>query len=149
MAQVEELLRTLLLTFTPVTALTGTGGAARIRPDRLHQSDDPDLPAIIMQVDAETPTNRLDGLGGRRFIDVTLVCRARTKAAARTLAEAVRLNGTDPGTGLGGFKGTVSGTLLDAWLEDRTLAFNPKREGSDEGTYDLFENYVVSFAEVV
>lgn len=152
MATVEDNLRTLLLAFSGVTALTGAGDAARIRPDRLHQDDT--IPAVgggvIIEVDNEVPENSLDGLGGLVYADVNIVCRARQKAIARTLAEAIRTNDTDPGTGLAGYTGTpVGGSQIDAVLEDTSTVFIPEAEGSDEGWYDVFCSYTVSFAEVV
>lgn len=144
---VEADLRTLLLTFGTVTALVGTGDAARIRPDRLQETDDNTQPAIIIEVDNERPLNDIGGIGGRRYVEVTLRCRARTKAVARSLAEAVRVNGTNPGTGLAGYCGTVAGKVYDAYLDDEQTAFTPAEEGSDQGWYDIFSNYVVTFSE--
>ena len=144
---VEADLRTYLLTLGTVTALVGTGDSARIRPDRLQQGDDETQPAIIVEVDNEKPLNTLDGKGGRRYADVTLRCRAQTKAEARSLAEAIRVNGTDPGTGLAGYRGTISGTIYDAVLDDDQTSFGPAAEGSDQGYYDVFSNYVISWAE--
>ena len=103
-------LRTLLLTFSAVTDLVGTGDTARIRPERLHQDDDDTEEAIIVQVDNIEHLNDLTGKGGRIFAYVTLVCRASTQALAEALAEAVRTNDTDPGTGLAGYTTRTSGT---------------------------------------
>lgn len=144
---VEADLRTLLLTFSPVTALVGTGDSARIRPDKLAQGDDDTLQAIIIEVDDERPQNTLEGTSLRRYADVTVRCQARTKAQARAVALAVKLNGTDPGTGLAGYTGTLSGTVYDAWLEDEQTSFSPVEEGSDEAYYYVFSNYVMTWAE--
>jgi len=147
---VEADLRTLLLSFgSAITDKVGTGNAARIRPDRLHEEDDDTQAAIIVEVDNERPLNTLDGKGGRRYADVTLRCRARTKAAARALAESVRTKDTDPGTGLAGYNGTVSGTEYDAVLDDEQTSFSPAADGSDQGWYDVFSNYVVTWAETI
>ena len=147
MRSVEGDPRTLLLTFTPVTALVGTGDSARIRPDKLAQEDDNRLQAIMIEVDNETPQNTLDGTSLRRYADVTLVCQARTKAKARALALAVKLNGTDPGTGLAGYTGTVNSTLYSIFLEDEPTSFTPVEEGSDEAYYYVHSNYNVTWAE--
>lgn len=152
MATVETNLRTLLLTFSGVTALTGTGDAARIRPDRLHKKDViPDEGGgVIIEVDNERPQNSIDGLGGLVYADVNIICRAREKEIARTLAEAIRTNDTNPGTGLAGYTGTpVGGSKIDAVLEDMTTVFIPEVDGGDEGWYDVFCSYIVSFNEVV
>jgi hypothetical protein len=144
---VEADLRTYLLTLGTVTALVGTGNSARIRPDRLQQGDDPLQPAIIVEVDDEQHKNDLDGKGGLVYSTVTLRCRARTKAVARSLAEAIRVNGTDPGTGLAGRTGLMNGTSYGAVLEDEQTSFTAQAEGSDEGWYDVFCNYILSHAE--
>ena len=144
---VEADLRTLLLTFTPVTALVGTGDSARIRPDKLAQGDDDTEEAIIIEVDDERPLNDLAGKSLRRYADVTIRCRARTKARARALAVAVKLNGTDPGTGLGGYTGTVNCTLYSIYLDDEQTSMSPVEDGSDEAYYDVFSNYVITWAE--
>lgn len=152
MATIEENLGRLLLTFSGVTALTGTGDAARIRPDRLHQ--DETIPAkkgaVIIEVDNEDPQNDLSGTGGLVYANVNLVCRAHEKAIARTLAEAIRTNDTDPGTGLAGYSGTPSGgSQIDAVLEDSQPTFTPREEGRDEGWYDVNCSYIVSHREVI
>lgn len=144
---VEADLRTLLLTFDALTALVGTGDSARIRPDKLAQGDDDKLQAIIIEVDDEQPQNTLEGTSLRRYADVTIRCQARTKAQARAVALAVKLNGTDPGTGLAGYVGTVNSTVYDAWLEDEQTSYSPVEEGSDEAYYYVFSNYQITWAE--
>ena len=144
---VEGDLRTLLLTFTPVTALVGTGNSARIRPDKLAQMDDDRLQSIIIEVDSEEPQNMLDGTSLRRYADVTLVCQASTKAEARALALAVKLNGTAPGTGLAGYGGTVNSVRYDAWLDDEQTSYASVDEESDEAYYYVFSNYKITWAE--
>jgi hypothetical protein len=144
---VEADLRTFLLTLNTVTALVGTGDAARIRPDVLWEEDDKTEEAIIIEVDNEDILTTIDGKGGRRMADVTLRCRARTKAEARALSEAVRVNGADPGTGMAGMVETINGTVYDAWLEDEQLSATPVAEGSDQFYYDVFSNYRVTWLE--
>lgn len=144
---VEGDLRTYLLTLNTVTALVGSGDNARIRPDRLEQSDDSLQPAIIVEADDDDHKNDLSGKGGLIYSAVTLRCRARTKAVARSLAEAVRVNGTDPGTGLAGRTGAMNGTTYGAVLEDEQTSFTAQAEGSAEGWYDVFCNYILSHTE--
>lgn len=143
---IEHSLRDLLLTLSAVTDIVGTGGSARIRPDRLGQQDT--RPGIMVEVDLEEPQNSLDGKGGLVYARVTISCRAVTKAVSRTLAEAVRTNNTDPGTGLAGYHGVAGSQEIDAVLEDTITSFNSKDDGSDEGWYDTDALYVVSFHEV-
>lgn len=144
---VEADLRTFLLTLGTVTSKVGEGDAARIRPDVLAQGDDETKPAIIIEVDSERPTNTLRGTGGRIYADVTLRCRAREKEDARALAEAVRVNGANPGTGMAGMTQTINGTVYDAVLEDKQTSKTPVAEGSDEFYYDVFCNYTVTWLE--
>jgi len=80
-----------------------------------------ETPAVVFEIDAERPQNSLDGRGGLVFADVNVICRAETRAKSRELAEAVRVNGTDPGTGLAGYSG-----VFDAVLDDMQPAAVPK-----------------------
>lgn len=148
MAEIEESLRTYLLTLTALTGISGigTGDAAPIRPDRLHETDD-DI-GVIIEVD-EDKLNDLTGRGGRVMADVNLVCRARTKEVSRQIAEAIRLNGTDPGTGLAGYTGAAGSQTIDAWLEDMQTGFVKDEDGSDQGFYDTNCSYVITFTEVI
>ncbi len=141
MATMEELVRAALLTFTPVTDLVGgTGNDARIETDRIDENDD--LPAIIIEVDDERYQNDLSGTSGRIYVDVNVVCRADDRTGSRALADAVRLNGTDPGTGLHGYKDTVLSTVLDAWLEDIVNSATPRADASDRYWYDANMSFV-------
>ena len=131
---IDEKIRTALLAMASVTARTGTGSAARIRTDNLEPRDQVTATqdAIIIQVDSETPLNDLSGKGGRRMSSVVLVCRGVSRNRARALAEAVRVNGTNPGTGLAGYSGT-----FDAWLEDIVASKTPREDGSKNFWYDV------------
>ncbi len=134
---VEADIRTALLAMSAVTGLVGASSLARIRPDRLHEDDT--LPAVIVEVDSEVPQNDISGVGGLRISSVNLICRATTRAGSRALAEAVRTNGTNPGTGLAGY----AGASLDAVLETMTTAYVPKDDGSDQGWYDTNMDFTV------
>ncbi len=147
--ELEVDLRTLLLTFTPVTALVGTGDSARIRPDRLNEADDDSQPHILIHIVNEEPQNDLSGRGGLVYADVDIECRAKTKAKSRAVAEAVRLNGTDPGTGLAGYTGTPSDTVTDGVLEDVQTAIIDAKDGSDQEYYTTVCRYVVCHQEVI
>lgn len=125
--------------------LQGSITTSRIRPDRFHKQDN--YPGISIEVDDEDHLNGLDGKGGLVYSEVTVRCRAATRKAARQLAEAVRTNNTDPGTGLAGYDGNVNGHQFDAYLEDEQVSFTSKRAGSDQGWYDVFCNYICSFTE--
>jgi hypothetical protein len=149
MATIEESLATYLLTLSALTGISGigTGNSAPIRPDRLAEEDG-DI-GVIIEVDNENKLNDLTGRGGRVMANVNLVCRAPTKKVSRQIAEAIRLNDTDPGTGLAGFGGTVGGLTFDAWLEDTVTSFIKDDDGSDQGFYDTNCSYMVTYAEVI
>lgn len=144
---IEADIRTLLLTFNAVTALVGTSYSARIRPYRLQQDDDETSEHIVIEVDNVDHLNTLDGLGGRVYADVTLRCIAPTLTRANALAEAVRVNGTNPGTGMAGYTGTVNGHTFDSVLENETANFVPSDDARDEGYYSVLCSYTVTVAE--
>lgn len=112
----EADIRTALLTLDAVTALVGTGDSARIRPYQLAAIDDREEEHIIVEVDSEPREHSLDGGNCLVLATVNLSCRAMTRDAARTLAAAVKTNGTTPGTGLAWYGG--SGTAFDAWIPE-------------------------------
>lgn len=144
---IEADLRTALLSMSAVTALVGTSYSARIRPYRLQQDDAGSSEHIIIEVDSVDHANTLDGLGGRIFADVTLRCIGPTLARANALAEAVRVNGTNPGTGLAGYSGTVNGHQFDAVLMDEAVNFVPSDDGRDDGYYSVLAGYNVTVSE--
>lgn len=143
---IEADIRSALLTMNAVTAIVGTGSSARIRPDRLHEDDDDSLAWIVIEIDDERRENDLQGQGGLIFASVNILCRAKTKAAARALAEAVRVNGTNPGTGLAGYGGG-SGATFDSYLESTATSYTPADDGSDQGFYDVNMQFTVIDSE--
>jgi hypothetical protein len=148
-AEVGESLRAALLAMSAVTDLVGTGDDARIRP-RLEQEEDvPANGSITIEEDFEDHLNDLLGQGGREMIEVNIVCRAPTKKASKALAEAVRTNGTNPGTGLAGYNGTPIDVEIDCWLDGVTPSFTHKGDGSDDGWWDTNCSYMVTQAETV
>jgi len=137
-----SVLRTKLLSLSGVTALTGTGAAARIRPDRLHATDsvtDANA-AVVIEVDQERPSLDIGGTSRRQYADVTLRCRSRSLAVASQLADAVR-------SGLCAAAWTDGGTEYDATFEDRQSSFAADDDGSDQGFYDVFVNLIVTNPE--
>jgi hypothetical protein len=139
----EADIRTALAAMTAVTAIVGTGNSARIRTDRLHEGDE--LPAVLVEVDTEEKVNDLSGKGGASFCGVTVTCLALMRETARALAEAVRVNGTNPGTGLAGY----SGSAFHCTLESITTGFVPLEDGSDEGWYQCVMQCEVFATETI
>jgi serine/threonine protein kinase HipA of HipAB toxin-antitoxin module len=141
---IEDNLRALLLTFGAVTALV----AQRIRPDELHQSDA--LPAIVLSVPSEEHHNDLEATGGLVAATVLITAIAETKLAARAIAEAVRTNGTNPGTGLAGYSGAAgSGSIQGAFLLKTSQHFEPEQDGSADSRWEITGEYEVWYAETV
>lgn len=137
----ETDVRTALLAMSAVTDLVST----RIRTDRLAEGDT--LPAIILEVDSEDPENDLRGKGGLTYADLVVRCRAANGAAARALAEAVKLNGTDPGTGLAGY-GTIA-SAFQAVLMSSSRAYIPDDDGSDMREREVAMDFRCSFQETI
>lgn len=130
-----------------VTALVGTGSAARIRPDRLDDRDDKDEEHVVIEIDRAAPQNSIDGLGGLTYAEVNISCRGATRTQADALALAVKRNGTNPGTGLAGY-GT-SGTTFNAVLDDEVNSEVPRGDGSQKTWFTIEQTYVMSYAEAV
>lgn len=137
-----EAIRAKLLTLGAVTAITST-----IRPDELMQGDR--LPAIIISVDEEEPQNDLDGHGGLVDATVTISAIDSNPTRARLLAEAIRINGTNPGTGLAGFSGTAGSLEIDAILNRKSSGFVPLGDGSEDGYFSVDSIYTVWYSETV
>lgn len=142
-AYIEKDLRTFLLTLDAVTALVG----ARIRPMRIEQDDD--LPAIVITDVTEEPDNDLNGNGGLVLATVNVMAIAETLEGARDLAEAIRLNGTDPGTGLAGYSGPAGDLDVKAWLKTRQSSIILADDsGQDSDWYIVESIYEIHFNEV-
>lgn len=148
---IEDAVRAFLLTRTAVVYLLGThseAGDPSIRPDRLHQKDR--LPGIAIVVEEEDHLNDLSGKGG--LVQATLIvsCLATTRRASRQLAEAVRTNGTDPGTGLAGYRGAAGSiSEIHAQLNNSQTNYVPLKVDSDEGIYSTDATYEVWYHETV
>lgn len=135
---IEESLRAALKSMTAVTAIVSD----RIWDEWFRTAT---VPAIVFEIDTENPANDLSGRGGLVYADVNIICRAATRAASRTLAEAVRTNGSiSPGSGLAGYSGD-----FDAVLEDTQPAAVPKAEGSNAYWYDTNMSFSVSWEEAI
>ena len=144
----EADIRSALLEMSAVTALTGSDATtARIRSDKLDPSDDRTEEHIIIEVDSETTENTLEGVGGLPLCEVNISCRAMTRKAADALAAAVRVNGTNPGTGLAGYGG--SGTEFHSWLVSRTRTTTRWDDKSDRKWHSVEMDFRVQYSETV
>lgn len=133
--EIESALRTALIGMSAVTDIVGN----RVW-DEWFRSET--LPAIVFEFDNEFQENDITGHGGHIFADVNVICRAETRKEARQLSEAVRTNGTSPGTGLAGYS-----NVFDAWLEDRQNAAVPKGDGGNSYWYDVNMSFRLQWSE--
>jgi len=131
-------IRTALLAMDAVTALTGSAArSARIRSYVLETIDDRTEEHIIIEVDGKPRDNMLGGDGALVLADVNLSCRALTRTKANALAEAVKINGTDPGTGFAWYGG--SGTAFHCWLDSEVPSRIGWQDGSKERVWHTVE----------
>lgn len=150
---IESSIRARLLNLAAVTAIVGSGSDARIRPHKLWQKDDlKDGPAIMVVVNREEDQNDLNCEGGLIIADISVMCVANTNDAARSLAKAVKYNGTSPGTGLAHAEWNLPTAPLAVesccyvYTECGFVFF---ADESDEGYYYADCHYTVIYAESV
>lgn len=148
---IEASIRAKLLTLSAVTALVGSGAAARIRPYKLWQKDDVSGDgALIVRVNREEPQNDLTYRGGLVRGDVSIVACAETIEAARALAAAVRSNNTDAGTGLAGSDWELADVTVQSCLHTfNEPDFIPYSDDSDEGYFVVDSHYELMYEETL
>jgi len=141
----EQALASLIGTFSAVTALCGS----RIYPDEVPQAAAKTYPQMEIEIEEENyqDSETLDFLGGLVMATVRIRTISNLKSQARALAEALRTNGTDPGTGLAGYDGTVNSMLIKAKLDHKQSGYIPEEDGSDSGRYAVDSTYSITFQE--
>jgi hypothetical protein len=143
---IQEAVRAWLLTRTAVTAITST-----IRVDALDQRDKPDVTAcILMTVDRkEYDTQNTDGKSD--LVQATMMISAISggRDSSEALAEAIRINGTDPGTGLMGSRVRSGGLNFDAMLESQDFGYIQNIDGSDSGLFSVDSQYTVFYYQTI
>lgn len=145
MATLETALRTKILALDAVSALTTT-----VRWDKLDEDDDlKTVSAVVISVEQEEPYNDLAGVGGLVKATVRISSLSESKARARSIAEAIRINGSNPGTGLAGFSGVSNGVEMDCILQRNELGFFPYIDDSDDGFYFVDSIYQVDYGETI
>ncbi len=125
-----------------VTALVGAGTSARVYEDNAPRETT--AAHIIVEVDNDRSLNDITGKGGMRIGNVNLICRSASRVGADALAEAVRNNGTTPGTGLAGY----TGSTFDSVWEDVSAGRSPKGDASAGWWYDANVSLLVIATEV-
>ncbi len=113
----------------------------RIYPLSIPQGES--LPAIVYQVISEEHDNHVDGSGGLAHATVQISCYATSYAAARNLAETIRVAIT-------GDRGTyasieVTGCLLESDLD----IYHPPADASDVGVYQIANSYSYWYREAI
>ncbi len=148
--EIVESLVAALKAMSAVTDLVGTGNDARIAAWLKQDVTIPENGTIIVELDSTDHKNDLLGQGGLEYHDINILARAPTASAASVLAEAIRVNGTDPGTGLAGFSDTPLTTLVDATLIDTTGPIVAVRDdGSTLPYFDINMTFECSQNEVI
>jgi hypothetical protein len=154
-AYLEDALATLIGGLTAVQAMRPN---IPIRPFKLAVSDNLNCgPAVIIAPQGEEHENDLSGRGGAVTWTGFIRCVGEKWHDCRALAEAIRSNNTDPGTGLAGFAGTVSVPLPDgssATFELEIVTYDKKEfsfifqtDASDEGDYVIDATLTCNYQE--
>lgn len=140
-------LRALLLTLNSVTALVGAGAEARIRPGNLDENDD--YPAIVVNIERQSNDQDLDSEAGLVEATVMITCLSYDVTEAWSLREKVRVNDTDPGTGVAGYRGTPITIDIDVSHVGDVHDSAPLDDGSDRYVHAVGSEYTIWFNEPV
>lgn len=109
MATIEEAVNTLLLATATITAIVGSGTAARIYPLRIPQ--DATRPALAYQKISSPKQMSHGGSSNLARSRFQFTCQCETYTSVKTLTAALR-------NALIGYRGTVSGVRIDGILID-------------------------------
>lgn len=133
----------LLNTFDAVTAATTC-----IRTDHVDQSDE--LPYVIIEVPDAEVFGDLSGEGGLVSAEVVIRCRSASVIEADAIGEAVRTNGTDPGTGLAGYDGPAgSGSVQGSQHTGFGTDYVPDDDGEPTGEFEHYATYRIWYSQTV
>lgn len=139
---VREYLRTLTAVTTRATA---------IRRRRLIQSDNwMKNDFILLFVNDENfDTQNISGKSDLVTANITISCISSDVDRAWELAEAVRTNNENPGSGLQGAVVREDDYSFDAMLESRSERDIPNQDGSDSGLVTVDSEYTIKYYETV
>ncbi len=138
--RVDEAVRARLLSLTALAALVGQA----IRVDELDQGENAD--AVCIVVTEEFAESDLQGQSYLVNASLDVECYSRSRTKSRQIAEAVRSNNTDPGTGLAGFDGNSGKgafTVL-AW-RGRSLGVEVSPSGEGTGRFVCTDSYEIQY----
>lgn len=142
---IEEAVRTRLLTLSAVAALTTT-----IKFYELLMTDLPQGGAAIVIRTANRTwddDNNLDGRTTLARATVIITSLSRKLSVASSLAEAVRTNSTNPGTGMGPCTVTTGDLPFQATLLSEETDRARDEDGSDIGVWSVEQTYALTFTE--
>ena len=143
-ATIEQAVVTALQGMTAVTAIT-----SQIRPMKFAFRDDINSgPGVLVFPEQEDMQVDLSGRGGAESMQMLVRCASLTMIQSRNLAEACRNNGTNPGTGLEAFSGTVAGMVIQMiTIDTKTFDFIFFGTHTDEGYYVVDLHCTVDYSE--
>ncbi|MDE2426782.1 MAG: hypothetical protein KGO96_12845 [Elusimicrobia bacterium] len=131
-----------------LAAVQATWPSIPVRVMKLAQDDA--LPAIIVGPHEEMHENDLSGRGGAVEWKGLIRVTSKVFADVRLITEAIRNNGTSPGTGLAGYSGTMDGwSVQRVSVEKSTFDFIWYEDATDEGDFVMDTEIEVAFAEAV
>lgn len=141
MADIASELITYLKTIGGVTALVGTGTAARIYYGDAKQGVA--LPYVVVDLKSGTSHEHLNGISGLAMSRVEVNCYGATSAAAWALAEAVRL------APLQKYRGTMGSTYVHevASPDGYGKEYIPPVTGDNRKRFNFVRDYFVHYAE--
>ena len=141
---IESEIRSKLLTLPAVTALVGSGDAARIRAGELAQKDT--LPAVTIELETELHDSEdLTGSGGLISAMLVVSSHAEKYSQARQLCQAIAYGGTDPSTGLSNW--STDDDSIQCLIESTARRLVALNDAAD-GRKNVFETrYRVTYRE--
>ena len=147
-ASLEQILTQIV---TGLSSFRQISPAPTVRPYKIQQTEfraGTGALAVIVESPEETHQNDLDGRGGGISAQASVEAVAEVFDDAWNLAEILRTNNANPGTGLAGYTGTVAGSWVQRISVDTTRkGFVPYEDGSDEGYYYVRHELTVDFSE--
>ena len=144
----EDALYSVVSGLSAVQTLLGSSNPI-VRPFKFEEGDNLAVAGgiLITPVNADHK-DTLDERGGGVSAIVKIRSVAEKAKQARALSEAVRSNGTNPGTGLVDYSGTTSGFVVQAvTLNTEEYDFVPYGDDSDEGLFIFDYLYQVDYFE--
>ncbi len=134
---VETAIVALLLGDSDVTALVGT----RVEPVQTSQTLI--RPNVVYQRVTTSRVHTQDGATGLADCRLQVSCWADTYAAAKTLADKVRL-------ALDAYKGTAAGITVDGiFLQDEGDMPQPPLAGGEKGIHGVRQDYRIHYQETI